>query len=351
MTRYLSLRPLAASLLLSMACAETSAPLPPAEEVLLVVNSTEASLQIIPVDAPTTSIKVPLGGTTPTPVGVSARDGWAIVPMGLDNAVVVIDLAQGAVDRTIPLAANSGATGSVIIDDSIAYVANPGLNTVTRINYLTGDTASVAVGVYPQAVTAARGKVFVVNGNLVNFAPAGPSWLTVIDPASNPLAAGIDSIPLPGPGNAGFVLEAGDGLLYVMNTGPYDGITAGRISTVDPVSREELGSFGGFGTAPGPIATNGTDRLYVSSYSEGLMVYDLTGREILRGAGDGVAIANHSAVSVDSDGRIYALESGPCTGGTPGTIHILRRDLSEIRQVDAGECPVGAAVTEIPPTP
>ena len=351
MTSYRLSSPCFAAFLLTVACAEASAPLPPAEKVLLVVNSTEASLQVVPVNAPSSSIKIPLGGTTPTPVGVSARGGWAIVPMGLDNAVVVVDLTQGAVERTIPLAANSGATGSVIVDDSIAYVANPGLNTVTRINYLTGDTASVDVGVYPQAIIAARGKVFVLNGNLVNFSPAGASWLSVIDPLNNQLASGIDSIPLPGPGNAGFVELAGDGLLYVMSTGPYDGITPGRINSVDPVSRTELESFGGFGTAPGPIATNGTDRLYVSSYSEGLMVYDLSARKILRGAGDGVAIPNNSSVTVDGEGRIYALETGPCTGGTPGTIHILRRDLSEIRAVNAGECPVGAAVTEIPPTP
>jgi DNA-binding beta-propeller fold protein YncE len=262
-----------------------------------------------------------------------------------------VDLAQAQVDRTIPLAANSGATGSAILDDSIAYVANPGLNTVTRINYLTGDTASVAVGVFPQAVIAARGKVFVVNGNLVNFAPAGPSWLTVIDPVTNQHASGVDSIPLPGPGNAGFAVSPSDGLLYVMNTGPYDGVTRGRISTVDPVGREELGSFGGFGTAPGPIATNGTDRLYISSYTEGLMDYDIADGKVLRGEGEGIPIANNSAVAVDRDGRVYALETGPCTGGTPGVIHVLRRDLSEIRVVDAGECPVGAAVTEIPPSP
>lgn len=348
----LSLRPaILASLAASVACAEASAPLPPAEEVLLVVNSTEASLQVVPVDAPSSSLTIPLGGTTPTPVGVSARAGWAVVPMGLDNAVAVVDLTQGQVVRTIPLAAGSGATGSAIVDDSIVYVANPGLNTVTRVNYLTGDTASVPVGVFPQAVIATRGKVFVVNGNLVNFAPAGPSWVTVVDPVTNQRASGVDSIPLPGPGNAGFVVSPSDGVLYVMNTGPYDGVTPGRVSMVDPVGRTELGSFGGFGTAPGPIATNGTDRLYVSSYSEGLMVYDLVARNVLHGAGNGVPIANNSAVAVDGDGRVYALETGPCTGGTPGTIHILRRDLSEIRSVDAGECPVGAAVTEIPPAP
>ena len=88
--------------------------------------------------------------------------------------------------RTIPLPDNSGATGSAIVDDSIAYVGNPNLNTVSRVNYLTGATSEVPVGVYPQGLIFARGKVFVLNGNLdETFSPAGPSWITVVDPATN----------------------------------------------------------------------------------------------------------------------------------------------------------------------
>ena len=44
------------------ACADTTDPLPPAAEVLLVVNSTEASLSIIPVESPSAGVTVPLGG-------------------------------------------------------------------------------------------------------------------------------------------------------------------------------------------------------------------------------------------------------------------------------------------------
>jgi hypothetical protein len=331
-----------------LACADTSAPLPPAEEVLLVVNSTEASLSMVPVESPGSGRAIPLGGTTPTPVGVSASNGIAIVPLGLDNAVAVVDLKQAQVVKVVPLAANSGATGSAVVDDSIAYVANPNLNTVTRVNYRTGDTASVAVGVYPQGVVFSRGRVFVINGNLVNFAPAGASWITVIDPATNAKVSDDDSIALTGPGNAGFAEEGADGILYVMNTGPYDGTTDGRLSLVDPVAREELASFSGFGNAPGPIAT-GNLRVYVSSYSEGLMVFDSDHRQVLRGKGNGVAITNNAGVAVDAEGRIYALETGPCAGGQPGLAHVLRPDLSEIRTITLGECPVGAVVTELPP--
>ncbi len=332
-----------------LACARAQEPLPPAEEALLVVDSTGAALEVVPVQSPTTSTVIPLGAVNATPNGVSAQNGWALVPLGAADAVAVIDLQTRTLVRTIQLAANSGATGSAIVDDSIAYVANPGLNTVTRINYLTGDTTtSVPVGHHPQVAIYTRGRVFVLNGNLPATIPPAPSWISVVDPVTNRLASGIDSILLPGPGNARSGTVPTDGVLYVMNAGPDDGVTEGRLTLIDPVGRSELGNFVGFGTAPGPVATNGTDRLYVSSHSEGLMVFDLLKRTLFRGAGNGVPIPTNSGVAVDSRERVYALEAGPCDGAT-GKVHILRRDLTESRVITAGGCPVGAIVTEIPP--
>jgi hypothetical protein len=334
---------------LGLGCARATAPLPPAVEVLLVVNRDDATLQVIPVESPTTSTTLPLGAITPGPAGVSALNGTALVPLGPNDAVAVVDLRTGTVSRTIPLASGSGATGSAVVDDSIGYVANPGLNTVTRVNYLTGDTVSVAVGARPAGVLATRGKVFVLNSNATGGAPAGASWLSVVDPLTNRLASGIDSILMPGPGNAGSADVAQDGVLYVMNSGPASGATPGRLTLVDPVGRSELGNFGGFGDAPGAIASDGTDRLYVSSFSEGLMVFDLSKRRVVRGAGNGVAIPENSGVAVDSHGRIYALEAGDCAGGATGKVHILRPDLTEIRSVAAGACASAVLVTEIPP--
>jgi hypothetical protein len=120
---------------------------------------------------------------------------------------------------------------------------------------------------------------------------------------------------------------------------------------VDPVNRRELGSFGGFGSAPGPIANNGRDRLYVSSPTEGLMVFDLFSRQVIRGAGNGVPISGNSSVAVDSRGRIYAIEPGPCTAGASGTLHVLRSDLSESRALSLAGCPTGAQVVQIQPEP
>jgi hypothetical protein len=184
---------------------------------------------------------------------VSARKTIALVPLGLDNAVAVVDLRSATVARIIPLPANSGATGSTIVDDSIAYVGNPNLNSVSRVNYLTGATDSVAVGTFPQGLIFTRGKVFVLNGNLENFAPVGPSWLTVVDPATNARATDGDSIPLTGPGNAGFAAVGPDGLLYVMNTGDYfsgEGRLSVWIPWLAPSSRATPGSGPGRATSP-----------------------------------------------------------------------------------------------------
>ncbi|MGH7498616.1 MAG: YncE family protein [Gemmatimonadales bacterium] len=330
--------------LLTAGCADTNAPAPEPTEALLAVNSTANTLSIVPVDNPSAAVQVPLGGTTPTPTGVSAFGRTAIVPLGLDNAVAVVDLVSASLTRTIPLPANSGATGSAIVDDSIAYVANPNLNSVSRINYLTGTTTESGVGIYPQGIVYARGRLFVLNGNLVNFAPAGPSWLTVLDPATT---TNLDSIPLTGPGNAGFGVLGGDGLLYVMNTGSFfEG--EGRLSIVDPVGLQEMASFTGFGTGPGNVAADGGSKIYISSFAEGVMEFDTDANQVVRGAGNGVKIPSNSAVAVDSKGRIYAIESGPCQGGQPGKAHVLDSLLVEKSVITLGECPSGATTIQIP---
>jgi len=333
------------------ACAATE-PFPPEPtEVLLVVNGTARTLSVIPTGSPGTAVTVPLGSATTVPAGIAAREGIAIVPLGADDAVAVVDLATGAVLDSYDLPAGSGATGAAIIDDSIAYVANPALNSVTRLNYLTGDTASVAVGVRPQALVFTRGRLFVVNGNLDGSDdPLGASWITVIDPVTNAKATGIDSIPLPGPGNARSATVGSDGQLYLMSAGD-SGTGEGRLSIVNPVSREEIANFGGFGNAPGAIATYG-DQLFASSWSEGTMEFDTRLRELVRGAGEGLAVATNSSIAASLSGKLYAISAGPCTGGTGGIAHILRAsDLAETGTIPLGECATGALLTTIPAVP
>lgn len=334
------------------ACAETNAPLPEPVETLLVVNQGSGTLSVVPVDQPADAVQIPLGMPAGTPSGVAARDTIAVVVVDAQDAAVVVDLVANAVLRTVHFPTGAGAAGVAVVSDSLAYIANPGRNTVTRINLWTGDTAAVPIGNRPQGVAFVRGRVFVFNGNLAEEQTAIPvsgvqSWITVVDPATNARATGIDSIPLTGSGNAKFADIGADGLLYVVSTGRAQ-FQEGRLSIVDPVARAEIANFAGFGASPGNPASDGDERIFVSSMTEGLLEFDTRTRTVIHGAGNGIALPNNSAVAADSRGRTYAVDTDDCASGHDGLAHVLDALGTEVRTIPLGQCPVAATVVKVP---
>ena len=328
------------------ACAETAAPPPAPEDVVVVLNSTGATLSLIPVSAPVQVSTIPLGAADAQPSSVATRGGTALVPLQGRDAVALVDLRAGQLVNTIALQPGSGVTGAALVDDSVAYVSNSSLNSITRVDLATGDTASLAVGSSPRQMIFTRGRLLVLNANLDSLGkPAGESWISVVDPAGGDRGAVIDSIPLIGPGNAQFSAVASDGLLYVIQGGD-PSMDEARLSVVDPVRRQELASFGGFGFGPGDLTADGGDRLLISSRTEGVMEFDTAERVVVRGEGDGIPVPGNTGVAVDSQGRIYALESG-CTEN--GSVHILRTDFSEIRSVAVGQCATQILLARVPP--
>ena len=338
------LAPIALALGLLLGCADTNAPPPDPIELLAVVNSQANTVTIAPVDQSEAPIAVQLGNPRGLATSIAARDRFAIVPFGDIDEVAVVDLVRRTMVHRIPLPPGSGATGSIMLDDSIGYVANSLRNTVSQVNVLSRKTVEVLVGVYPQGFAFERGRLFVLNGNLNETGePVGPSWITVLNPATNQLAPGIDSIPLTGSGNAAFATVAGDGLIYIVNRGgsmPAEG----RLSVVDPLERKEVASFAGLGLLPGDIASDGGSRVFISSLAEGLLEFDTDSNAVIRGEGEGVPIPTNSGVAVDSEGRVYAIEAGPCLAGQPGLTHVLDEDLVEIRLIQLGRCPTSALV-------
>jgi hypothetical protein len=338
---------LALATALLLGCADTNAPPPEPLELLLVVNRQGNSLTIVSVDELDSPTSVPLGAPGATPTTVAAREGIAVVPLGEVAELAVVNLISRSLIHRIPLAEGSGATGAAMVSDSVAYVANPRRNSITRVNVFTRQTAEVPVGVFPQGFTVARGRLFVLNGNLdATGEPAGPSWLTVFNPATNTPAAGIDSIPLTGPGNAAFATVGGDGLLYVINRGrtmPAEG----RLSVVDPLERTEVASFAGLGLLPGDLASDGQSRVFVSSFTEGLLEFNTDSNAVVRGEAAGIAIPSNSGVAVDSKGRVYAIEAGECVAGRLGVAHVLDEELEEIGRITLGRCAAGATVVRI----
>lgn len=337
----------------AVGCVATTPSTPRSEEHLVVLNAGDATLSVFPLSEPAELRLIFLGDLGAAPVALAARNARGLVTSGTGSSVAVVDLSAAGSVLVYRLATGAGAGGAAFVNDTLAYVTNTLNDRVTRLNLKTGDTVSVAVGRTPTAVTVTRGRVYIANANLEPACAGplpcvrGPSWLTVVDPERNVV---LDSIPLPGPGNASAILVGPDGLIYVMNAGS-GGTDPGRLSIVDPVLRQEVGSFAGFGPLPGRMASDGRERLFIISASQGLMEFNTRTRRVVRGAGSGIPLVNGVAAAVDANAQVYAVESGPCLPGSPGRVRIFRPDLTEARVVPAGDCSVDAAVVNLPPAP
>ncbi len=330
-------------------CAPTTGPVSLPLEVLVLLDRDARTLTLIPVDSTSVAATIPLNtsiGAVPSVLAV--RGAVAAVGYGADS-VVIIDLVQRVPLRFIGIGAAGPIAALAFGADGRGLAASPRANRVTAFDPPTGELFATTLNGGPQGFGLARGTVFVVLGNRQNCYPpaipelcsAGPSWL-------NPLEGvpPFDSIPLPGPGNAGPTVTGPDGLLYVLHVG--DGEVDGRLAVVDPVLRKEIASFSGFGVRPQFLATDGLGRVYVASATEGLMVFDTRDRRIVRGAGQGVPLDRPLGLLTDASGHIYVLEAGPCAGGSNARVRVFGSDLVPRRDISTTSCPVAMALTEIP---
>lgn len=321
------------------ACGDDStAPEPPqSAELAVVLNSTERSLTIFPVDDPDAAYTI---GVAPegSPVSVAARGDVAVVPLGTYPFAAVIDLEARKVVHTVALPAGSGATGVAFVNDSIALVANSDLNTVSPVNVRRGTAGEqIEVGGYPQAIVAGEGEVYVINGELENWAPARPGTITVIDAALE--VAGTIVLSGLNPGSAAL---GADGRLYVLNSGSW-GAENGSLSVVDPATRKELAHHEGFGDYPGAIAA-AAGRVLVALYGSGVIEWNPTTASFTHGLDDPMTpgtIPPISALGFDSTGRLFVLNPGNCTD--PGVAYGVSATGEVVAEVRTGACPYAIA--------
>jgi len=330
------------------ACSDALEQSTSAGQVVVSVNTVSGTLSLVSVDdRSVSSVSVPPPGSAPRSVAV--QGDLLAAPGGDAAALAVFDFSNGAppVVTTRSLPTNSGATGVALESDSIAWVANPNRNSVTRVNVQTGDTASSAVGVYPQAVAVTGGRVYAINSNLVSGTPAGPSWITVL-PVRGGSPPAMDSIPLTGT-NASYATLGPDGLLYVVDAGT-PGKGDGKLSIVDPATAVEQVVLNGLGDSPGPALYHPSGRLLVAS-PVGILEVNVSTRTLLRGPANPVRVqgnAGVAALALDGAGRVYAFDRGNCT--QPGVLHVLSQppDYDDLQQVAVGVCPSAAATILVP---
>src|SRR5436305_553604 len=338
------------ALALTAACSDALEQTSSAGQVIGVVNASDRTLSVISATDFTVSTR-DWQSASASPQTIDGRGHVFVVPLGAADAVGVSLLFTcppsalalcARPDYVLPLAAGSGATGAAIQDDSIAWIANPNLNSVTRLNYLSGNTASIAAGVYPQAVAIVGRRVFVVNSNLLGATPAGPSWLTSFDCCTTPTP---DSIALTGV-NARFAVVGDDSLLYVIESG-HAGAADGKLSIIDPVTRTEIAVLNGLGESPGAAAFHPAgSRLLVASAAEGILEVNTSVRAVTRGHGNGIKPGGQgvSGLAIDLRGRVYAVDASS-SGAPPelcavsrGVVHVLNAppDYSEIHTATVG---------------
>lgn len=305
----------------------------------VVLNSTGLTLTVFPTEAPDSTVTIPLGADG-TPSSLAVRDSFALVPLGVFPAVAVVDLDQGEVLHVIALPAGSGATGVAIVDDSLAFVANPELNTVSPVRYRDGVALdAIDVGVYPTALVAHDGRVYVLEANLVDFVPDGPSTVSVIDAGTLEVDA---DFTLSGR-NAGDALVSGDTVLYVLNRGDF-GSDNGSVSVVRLPVAAESEHFDGFGAGTGTIAELEDGDLLVSSFVYGLAQFDARAEEFVTSPDVGAfptGAENILAAAVDADGRLYAIDARDCA--QPGAVYVWEGTLADIgsaQPVTVGSCPL-----------
>ncbi|HEX9937975.1 MAG TPA: hypothetical protein VGB15_12665 [Longimicrobium sp.] len=312
----------------------------------VIVNSTSNSLTLVSADSTAPTPRTVSLGAQGTPVGAAARGPWAVVPMGTYPFASVVDLRTATVARTVPLPANSGATGAAFLNDSIALVGNPARNSVSPVNVRTGTVgAEIAVGTYPQAMAEGFNSVFVLNANLVNFTPQGPGSVTVIGPTGQ--VAG--TIPLSGINPTDAVVVGTS--LVVINAGEF-GKANGSLSIVNLNTGREDVHATGFGEFPGSVDVGPDGMVYVGVYGTGILVWNPNAGQFLRGLNNPIlpgGSAPVSALAFDYAGRLHTLNPGNCAPGTPGKEFGLTPPYATvIRTVTTGVCPFSITFATVP---
>ena len=314
----------------------------PSFAAAVVLNSVDNSLSVVPLDASEGSPFTVGLGPAGTPTTLAARKGVVVVPLGVVDAAAVVDLETRAVRFTVPLPANSGATGAAFLNDSLAVVANPNQGSVTVVNVRSG-TAGVAipVGGYPHRVLAANDTVWVLNAHLgPDFLPTRTGTVEVL--TGTPLAR-MATIQLSGTNPGGAALHGNR--LWVVNSGTFLE-ASGSLSEVSRPGTETR-HVTGFGFFPGDLDVLADGTVAVASYAPGLALWDPVGGAFVRNAGDELVVgaASIAALGVTPAGQVWVLE-GDCVN--PARAFVLDgASLDLVRTVGVGTCPIDVVFAEV----
>lgn len=231
------------------------------DDLLYVVNSGSASLQIIDPDINNTIAEMPLPINS-NPLNVAFDGSYAFVSGFLTSSVYKVDLSTRSVIDTFTV---GQSPAGLIVANGILYVANTGFNPV-NFSYGQGSVSVLSA----------------VDGNTI----------AQINVGKNPQA----------------LIEGPDGLINVICTGNYSTVS-GRIFFIDPINLIAIDSLGIGGSPFWPVLDrNGICYLSAGGWSGNGIVYSyntLT-KQIVRGNNNPINVAvGAMGLAIDSAGVLY----------------------------------------------
>lgn len=268
-------------------------------------------------------------GAGSTAVTIAVAEGIVVVPTGATNQVLVFEEATLARRCAADLPPGS-SPGAAAIAGGRAYVSLLLADAVARVDLATCAVEQIApVGVAPVDVEVLGGTLLVVIGNIDlqsgQFPPPrlGESYVAFVDATT---LAVLDSASTGG-FNAQFAAFDRQGELLVVNSGDF-GVGNSTLVALDPLARRLAAGPFPIGDFGGNLAVGPDNLAYISSFNDGLYVFDATANRVVRGASNPLFAPDSSGgrrgasgVAVDRRGNVLSVSFGDAV--TPGQVFLF----------------------------
>lgn len=283
-------------------------------------------------------------------VTLAVGEGVVAVPTQT-NRLIVFEEATLAHRCSATLPVGSSPAG-VALGAGDAFVTLLETGAVARVDLATCDvegTAPVGPGAFDLEVLG--DELLVVVGNVDFAAPGipprlGPSYVAFVDA----LTLEVRDTVATGGDNAQFAELDPDGDLVVVNSGDFGGGN-GSVSVIDPVARRLTAGPFTIGDFPGDLAIGPDGRAYVTSFNDGLYVFDSGGNRVLRDASNPLFAPDtlgerrgSSGVAVDRRGNVLSVQFGAFPA--PGEVFLFDAGEALTDSVDVGVGPFAIRLEE-----
>jgi len=280
-------------------------------------------------------------GKTPNQIVIRGNKGYVVNSDRTSDNIQIVNLdadsTEGYIVMTQPY---SVPWNMAFLNDTIAYVTNFNLNTVSVVNVISREvTDTIQVGIASEGVAVVGDKVYVTNTAWDSSAGTyGQGTVSLIEPATNSVVKVINV----GTNPQDLALDA-DGELNVVCSGDY-WLIPGKIYVINTVSDLVVDSIaiGGAPTAiaisPRGVAYLAAGGWYPSDYGF-VYTFDTETNEVLRGP-DNPILVGKGALGIGCDKDNYAYSCN----WTANTVSQIDTNDVVVRTFSVGDGPVFIAI-------